>query len=470
MLIRRIALEQYGPFERLEIPLWSPERPDRRISVLIGENGAGKSLLMGALATSLSWLVARIRGEKNPGSPLSDLAIKNDASAAIVELEAEALGNTYGWTLVKVRKGQRVKAESQLKSATMLANAYAQALTQDEKASLPLIAYYPVERYVLDFPKKIRTKHEFRQINGYEEALTKGIDFRRFFEWFRDREDVRNEGKIELEEIIGYIDMDRLFQFLQKEGMPRDLNPFLNVKGLKAANPHLYRRVINRDALLNDPQYFAVVRALEVFLPEYAYLRIERRPRMRMLIDKSGETYDVLQLSQGEKSLLALVGDIARRLAIMNPGLEDPLRGEGVVLIDEVDLHLHPRWQRTVIRHLRKAFPCCQFILTTHSPLVISDPDNIQVVTLKDGAIRESFNLYGMDVEQVLLQEMDTSLRHEPLQSKLDALLESIQDGKLQKARQLRKQLGNELPPDHKELVRADILLRRQETLHARHQ
>ena len=74
-----------------------------------------------------------------------------------------------------------------------------------------------------------------------------------------------------------------------------------------------------------------------------------------------------------KKSLLALVGDIARRLILANPSLENPLYGEGIVLIDEIELHLHPKWQREVINKLREVFPNIQFILTTHSPQVISE-------------------------------------------------------------------------------------------------
>jgi predicted ATP-binding protein involved in virulence len=87
------------------------------------------------------------------------------------------------------------------------------------------------------------------------------------------------------------------------------------------------------------------------------------------------------QLSQGEKSLI-LVGDIARRLAMMNPKLDNPLLGKGIILIDEIDMHLHPQWQRSIIQRLQTTFPNCQFILTTHSPLVISDTQNILVYDL----------------------------------------------------------------------------------------
>src|SRR5476649_1392482 len=87
-----------------------------------------------------------------------------------------------------------------------------------------------------------------------------------------------------------------------------------------------------------------------------------------MMIDKDDVTLNVAQLSQVDKSMMALVGDIARRLAMLNPALENPLLGDGIVLIDEVDLHLHPKWQRTLIRQLTTTFPHCQFFLTTHSP------------------------------------------------------------------------------------------------------
>lgn len=80
---------------------------------------------------------------------------------------------------------------------------------------------------------------------------------------------------------------------------------------------------------------------------------------------------DVLQLSDGEKCTLALFGDIARRLAIANPSLDDPLQGDGVVLIDELELHMHTSWQRKVISMLKKTFPNIQFIITTHSPQIL---------------------------------------------------------------------------------------------------
>lgn len=473
MFIKNLTFQGYGPFKDVSVNLWSEEQPDRKVTVLIGENGAGKSAFLEATATLLSWLPARIRSEKSAGSSIDDLKIYSGFPAATLRVLINMGHKDYSWSLAKIAKGRRAKAESSLKDASLLASALSNSLETQEKCSLPLIGFYPTERYVLDIPKKIRTRHSFKQINGYESALTKGIDFRRFFEWFRDREDIRNEGKIDFEELIPFIDHEKLLSFVKLRVHNRplsidDMISVLNNKKMEKLNKPLFSRVQNRAEVQSDPQYFAVLRALEIFMPGYTGLRIERRPRMRMLIDKMGIPLDILQLSQGEKSLLALIGDIARRLAIMNPSIEDPLQGEGVVLIDEVELHLHPRWQRTIVRNLRKTFPNCQFILTTHSPLVVSDPDNTQILALKNGSISEMANLYGMDIEQVFLEIMDTPLRHPVLQQKIDSLLEAIQDKELVKAKKLRKELGNILPPDHRELVRADIYLRRQEVLNAK--
>ena len=188
-----------------------------------------------------------------------------------------------------------------------------------------------------------------------------------------------------------------------------------------------------------------------------------------MLIDKGDVTLDVMQLSQGERSLLALVADIALRLTIMNPEKENPLLGEGIILIDEIDIHLHPRWQRSIVRNLQRTFPNCQFILTTHSPLVVSDPQDVQIFLLENGSAKELDGLYGMDIEQVLSDIMDTPLRYPPLQKKLDELMKAIQKRNFEEAKRLRSELRKELPANHSELQRADLFMRRMEAIDAAH-
>jgi predicted ATP-binding protein involved in virulence len=126
------------------------------------------------------------------------------------------------------------------------------------------------------------------------------------------------------------------------------------------------------------------------------------------VIEKGGEKLKIDQLSDGEKMLLLVVSDLARRLSIANPGMEDSLQGNGVVLIDEVDLHLHPQWQREVIPALGKTFPNCQFITTTHSPQVLSNVEKENILILEDYRIVENTPFtYGRDSNSILYDLMN---------------------------------------------------------------
>ena len=134
-----------------------------------------------------------------------------------------------------------------------------------------------------------------------------------------------------------------------------------------------------------------------------------------------------------------------------------------IVLIDEVDMHLHPSWQRGIIDRLTTTFPHCQFILTTHSPLVISDCKNVLVYSLDDGELSVVPSLYGQDANSVLLDVMDTDIRNETISKSINDLLDFIQEKKLEQAKSLLSQLEGELPDNNLELIKARLLLRRQE-------
>ncbi|ECH3535018.1 AAA family ATPase, partial [Salmonella enterica] len=120
------------------------------------------------------------------------------------------------------------------------------------------------------------------------------------------------------------------------------------------------------------------------FLPGFSNLKLQRAP-LDLIVDKENVSLSVLQLSQGEKSILALIADIARRLTLLNPNSVNPLNGTGVVLIDEIDLHLHPSWQQNIIPRLERTFKNIQFIVTTHSPQVCHTIDSQNIWLLKNG-------------------------------------------------------------------------------------
>lgn len=448
MNIRTLKLTNLGRFEKLEVHLAPVEEFKSNVTVFIGNNGAGKTSILKSLATSLSWFVARVRTEKGNGTPIPEDAILNGQSSATIDLQVlnnhPATDSThYRWLLARTASGKKPTISSNLQEASQLAAFYKEQYTQHSGTSFPLIAFYPVERVVLDVPLKIKERHDFLQLDGYDNALNQGVDFRRFFEWFRNREDAENES-----------------------GLPQDILDKLS------KTVDLEKRVLNAltavIASSRDRQLTAVRTAISRFMPGFSNLRVRRKPRLHMSIDKSGLTLNVLQLSQGEKSLMALVGDIARRLAMMNPMLENPLYGEGIVLIDEIDMHLHPSWQRTIIQRLTTTFPNCQFILTTHSPLVISDYKDVLVYSLDDGELTQIPSLYGQDANTVLLNVMDTDIRNAKIAEKLNDLLDLIQKNDFINANNLLDMLSHELPSNNLELVKAKMLLRKQEIKHAR--
>jgi predicted ATP-binding protein involved in virulence len=156
------------------------------------------------------------------------------------------------------------------------------------------------------------------------------------------------------------------------------------------------------------------------------------------------------------------VGDIARRAVILNErdGIDAPALAFGVVLIDEVDLHLHPQWQRQVMGDLRRAFPNLQWIVTTHSPQVLSSVENRQVRRLVNRRLDPHPALIeGRDSDAILRDAMGTPDRDPTGQAALNDLLAAIEQGRLSEASQklndLRQRWGDLDPA----LVYADKLL-----------
>lgn len=286
--------------------------------------------------------------------------------------------------------------------------------------NIPLVVYYPVNRAVIDTPLEISEERSFKQVDAYEQAFTGGkIDFKSFFEWFRNREDFENE-------------------------LRRDETDY------------------------RDRQLKAVREAIASLMPDFSNLRVRRSP-LRMTVTKQAQELIVNQLSDGEKCLLAMVGDLARRLAIANPGLSNPLQGSGVVLIDEIELHLHPKWQREIIPALTRTFPNCQFIVTTHSPQVISNvkPDSIYLLEKTPNGIvaKHPESSFGRDSNRILEDLMGVPERPQQIKDSLLELFRLIDEGNIDGARALRQRLATEIGVDEPEFVRADVLIRRKEIL-----
>lgn len=203
-----------------------------------------------------------------------------------------------------------------------------------------------------------------------------------------------------------------------------------------------------------------VEEGVERFLSSCSNLRANDDGEPNSLIDRLPPTLDVRQLSDGERGILAMVLDITRRLAQANPHMEDPAaEAEAVILIDEIDLHLHPRWQREVIHNLTAAFPKCQFIATTHSPQVIGEMDKERVQIMTRGQVYSPTHSYGVDSSRLLEEVMDTTPRNREVQELLGRLSELVAKHDFESAQALLEELSKRLGDSDPEVTRARTLI-----------
>ncbi len=421
MRIKTLILRDFRGIQELSLDF-----DDSSPTVMIGPNGAGKSSVLDCIAILLSRLIGRIRSTSGTGRFFSDYDITNGRNETSNEITISLDNKEFSWQVVKTRAGRRKQTITNLKQMKKLVEEIKEKLTSDPETNLPIAVYYPVTRAVLDIPLRIRGKLEFDQLAAYDNALTAGRqDFRIFFAWFRNQEDIENQ-----------------------EGRSRQNYDYRD-RQLEAVRNSVYRLV-----------------------PGFSNLSVQRSP-LRMVVTKKmegGEDQKVFvnQLSDGEKCLLALVGDLARRLAIANPGRSDPLKGRGVVLIDEVDLHLHPEWQRMVVPGLKEAFPNCQFILTTHSPQVLSQvkSQTVYLLNLSDTGMgaKPLIGPYGQDTNRILEEIMSVSERPQHIKEALRKYFRLIAQDEMEEARRVRAELEQEIGSDEPKLLKADALIRRKGT------
>jgi energy-coupling factor transporter ATP-binding protein EcfA2 len=167
-----------------------------------------------------------------------------------------------------------------------------------------------------------------------------------------------------------------------------------------------FRRLKDPDDREAQAALDLAVRSITKMLPGVRFSSITSEGQV--LFEEAGVEVPVQHLSDGYRSTVAWIGDLVRRLVDAFPEMENPLDATGVVLVDELDLHLHPKWQRTIVEEVRELFPNLQFIVSSHSPFVAQDVgerDKIVVLKKTDGkieAIEETENVKGWRVDQIL--------------------------------------------------------------------
>ena len=269
---------------------------------------------------------------------------------------------------VRYRKGTQNTPKPNYEQLKQAAIAKKEAILAGEaNVELPIFAYYGTGRGQFQVPERRRGfQQAFERWDCYKSAINPETDFKRFFGWFDLMED--------------------------QERRDREKRWDKNYK---------------------SPVLEAVRKALDTVVPNYKNPRIETRP-LRFIMDRIDKTVNgeishelrIEQLSEGYKIVIAMVADLAARMAEANPEMENPLNTSGIVLIDEVDLHLHPRWQREILVQLTEVFPNLQFIVSTHSPVIVVGAAEIAQIVNLNKINDDDNNIHVSNVGQILLSDL----------------------------------------------------------------
>nr|PMJ98454.1 recombinase RecF [Vibrio cyclitrophicus] len=385
-----IKLIDYRGFSNIEIPF----NKKSNTIVIIGNNGSGKSSVLNAIQKSLTHFVSRLSTRSYNGDQLDEFDIAVGANYATVIPEFQVDGTNFSFELSQSRPMLEPKKKSKFKELNDIGNLYRLANTVNEDLSFPLLASYTVERANdvttkdIEESEEILSNQTWDKSKAYSKSLTGKADFKLFFRWFKEQVESENEEGSEVRVIKAKIESkedeinSKLMTSILSDPKTAAVGEGLIMQYREQIN--ILQEELNQKSNIGNKALDSVRNAVYKFLPGFSDLKLKRAP-LDMVINKDGQEFSVLQLSQGEKSLLALVADISRRLTMLNPLLSNPLEGSGLVLIDEVDLHLHPSWQQKVIQRLENTFPNIQFIVTTHSPQVCHTLDSDNIWLLKDG-------------------------------------------------------------------------------------
>lgn len=384
MKIKKLQLSNFRRFADFTIEF------DPQLTVLVARNGAGKSSVLDAVATAIGPFLTRLPGVSGINPKESDFRVLPDKSKpAYMRIACESFSGVH-WDRTE-KRDQAKKTAVQIppgkgqKELFEYVDSLIDAFNESRPFELPVFIYYGTGRAVFDVPQRKKGfGKDFTRFDALQGSLESRTNFRRFVEYFYYLEDKENQ--------------------LQKE---------------------------HRSFDLQIPELIAIRAAIRRLMPDFSNPR-SIRPAGIMLdwqVDHKTKQLRIEQLSDGYRTTLAMVMDIAARMAEANPPSDnllellasnhDPLDKSGVVLIDEIDLHLHPGWQQRILPDLMNTFPNIQFIVTTHSPQVVTSvaATSLRVIDWVDEEpqlLPVDFSL-GAEAQQMLMEVLGVSPRPDQL-------------------------------------------------------
>ena len=415
---------------------------DGKSAIIYGINGMGKSTILHACNLLFSRIFKKLTESKlghNQDFQIMESDIKIGEEKTYISMIIDLDGRAYKYNRSMDRGGKRLHSAAEVvkiaqdirvnylgKEEVVPSNEETDENEETQKKvlilddhNIPIYATYSVNRYVTDrFDKFEKDSQLSGKMEAWRDIFNPTINFKLFFEWFRGRQEYENSRKVE-------------------------------------------------DDSFEDAQLSAVRRAvLKMLDNDFSEIKIRLNDEdAQMIAVKHGTELSIAQLSEGEKCVLAMTGDLARKLAIANPSRENPLEGEGIVLIDEVDLHLHPTWQGRIMPLLIHIFPNIQFIVTTHSPKILSEITNeadiFEIYEEETIKVRKQPAMSGWDVNSILQNFMHTSILNQKTEELIERIHDLITKKEYAEAEELTNQLAQMTDEFNLEVVRARTLIHR---------
>lgn len=423
MYLSKIVLHNFKCFEDLDMEF------HKKLTVIVGSNGSGKTSILEGAAIAASSMFVKMDGLTGRKIDRSHAHLKSYSVGSTKDVQEQypvvvtasacddklILDGTIEWTRsLSSSTGQTLFGEA--KDITSLGVELQRKVREgDTNVVLPILAYYGTGR-LWDYHREKQSDvfETNNRLNGYVNCMDGTANIKLMMNWF----------------------MKMTIQKYQNKEL--DLGDIPELEAVYTAMECCYRRITGCDYV--KIQYNMGTKTLEVAYKDVA------GNIMRMPIN---------QLSDGYKSTISLVADIAYRMAVLNPQLlgDVCLQTDGIVLIDEVDLHLHPAWQQQILEDLSTIFPKVQFIVTTHAPAVISSTgqENVRVLNNCEVDIPAA-ETFGRDTNGILRSVMGVSERQPKTMDQFSCFYNAIDENDLENAEKVLIEL-EKLYPDDPEVV-----------------
>ena len=421
MYIKSLKLKNYRCYENLEIEL-NPE-----YTILVGVNGAGKSTILDALATALGSYIAGFDGIDSNSISQDDVRLKMYELGSRIDaepqfpVEIETVGIIDDKEYLWKRSLHAKEGRTHIRDAKQIMD-YAGELQKkvregSKETILPLIAYYGTGRLYMQKRQKKNAVDDtkFTRTTGYVDCLDSASNDKLMMRWFKQMTSVQIQEEMKIPEL----------------------------ETVKLAMGKCYAGSENTEGIA-----------------EFAYKMKTQEIEITYQKEGKKEKLPMKMLSDGLRSTISMVADIAYRMAVLNPQLLDHILDEtpGIVLIDEVDMHLHPEWQKRIMDDLHYIFPKIQFVVTTHSPSVLANVKKEHVLLLEDGQVYVPGNTtYGRDVSAVMHEIMKVEVRPEKVRKIINEYYLLLSEEDYEKAKELLNELESILGENDADVVQAKV-------------